>query len=70
MQTKQEKLQQEIRELQVLWTIGAIERLANLGEIKNPPLPCPKHSSLGVCGFHPRQTYPRQSTRCPDAQYP
>jgi hypothetical protein len=37
MQTKQEKLQQEIRELKVLWTMGAIERLANLGEIKNPP---------------------------------
>ena len=37
MQTKQEKLQNEIRVLQMLWVMGAIERLANLGELENPP---------------------------------
>jgi hypothetical protein len=37
MKTKQEKLQSEIRVLQMLWVMGAIERLANLGELENPP---------------------------------
>lgn len=37
MRTKQERLQNEIRVLQMLWTMGAIERLANLGELQNPP---------------------------------
>lgn len=37
MQTKQEKLREEIRFLQMIWTMGAIERLAHLGELENPP---------------------------------